>query len=199
MVRRHQRQPRPRQLQLHHLDLSLVVDVIEMQHREDARIRPAPPQVLRAGRCSAAVSLSIDVASPRIHSLKSPSTIFGAADAPVVHDRAQPSRPGAAVRGTRCRGARCRGAACRRPMAMSTRWQQRGSHVFHDRSYCVWWRIGKRLSTTLPNREPRRCRVGAITQPMPSSAPISSACPCEVGSGADHLLQGDDVGVDDCG
>ena len=41
--------------------------------------------------------------------------------------------------------------------------------------------MGRRLSTALPNRRPRRCRVGAITQPMPSWAPISSAWPDEVG------------------
>ena len=34
-------------------------------------------------------SVSISVASPRIHSLKSPSTTFGDADAPVVQDGAE--------------------------------------------------------------------------------------------------------------
>ena len=31
---------------------------------------------------------------------------------------------------------------------------------------------------------------------MPSSAPSSSACPADVGPGADHFLQRDDVGID---
>ena len=71
----------------------------------------------------------------------------------------------------------------------------RGSHVFHDRSYCAWCRTGNRLSTTLPNSAPRRCRAGAMTQPMPSAAP-SSACLAAARPGADDLLQRDDVGVE---
>ena len=45
MIRRHQRQPCARQFHLHDFDLPLVVDVIEVQHRKHARIRPATPQV----------------------------------------------------------------------------------------------------------------------------------------------------------
>ena len=38
----------------------------------------------------------------------------------------------------------------------------------------MWLVIGKRLRTTLPNWWPRSSRAGAMTQPMPSAAPISS-------------------------
>ena len=41
-----------------------------------------------------------------------------------------------------------------------------------------------------------QCRAGAMTQPMPSSAPSSSACPAKLRAGADDLLQRDDVGLD---
>ena len=59
--------------------------------------------------------------------------------------------------------------------SIDLRWAQRGSQVFHERSCCAWWTIGRRLSTTFPNSAPRRWRVGAITHPIPSSAPSSSA------------------------
>ncbi len=48
----------------------------------------------------------------------------------------------------------------------------------------------------MPKSALRRCRVGAITQPMPSAAPISAAWPGLERAGADDFLQRDDVGVD---
>ena len=141
-------------------------------------------------------SVSSCVASPRVHSLKSPSTTFGPVTRRSCTMRREPLGLVRAARETPCRGGRCTGGACRPSRSMSTRWQQRGSHVFHDRSYWAWCEIGKRLRTTLPNSVPRRCRVGAMTQPMPSAAPSSSAWPSPRRPGADHFLQRDDVGVD---
>ena len=48
------------------------------------------------------------------------------------------------------------GRSCRTPRTTSTRCAPRGSQVFHDRSYWMCWRTGKRVSTTLPKRAPRR-------------------------------------------
>ena len=69
-------------------DVALVVDVIEVEHREQAGIRAPAPQVRASGRCSAAAPTGSSVASPRIHSLKSPSTTFAPRHAAVVHEAA---------------------------------------------------------------------------------------------------------------
>ena len=45
MVGRDHGHARPRQLDVPHFDVSLVVNVIEVEHREDARVRPPPLQV----------------------------------------------------------------------------------------------------------------------------------------------------------
>ena len=60
---------------------------------------------------------------------------------------------------------------------------RRSSQVFHDRSCSTCWVIGSRLRTALPNWWPRSRRAGAITQPMPSAAPSSSAWPPPCGPG----------------
>ena len=118
-------------------------------------------------------SASTSAARPRDHSLKSPSTIFGRARAG-RGPRPPAAAPGTGARAAPCRGARCRPGATRpSPRSIATRWLQRGSQVFHDRSSCACSRIGNRLSTTLPNWCRRSSRVGAITQPMPSAAPSS--------------------------
>ena len=73
----HQRLAGARQLDAAHLDVALVIDVIEVDDGKDARIGAAPLQVgvdVDALEERAAASC---VASPRIHSLKSPRMIFG--------------------------------------------------------------------------------------------------------------------------
>ena len=45
MVRRHHRFPRPRNLDAGNLDLPFVINVIEMQKRQDARIGALPPKM----------------------------------------------------------------------------------------------------------------------------------------------------------
>ena len=80
-------------------------------------------------------ALSVLVASPRIHSLKSPRMIFGPVDAVVVDERRQPRRLVAALEH---RGAEVHVVDVQqRALAesRSARWQARCSHVRHDRSY----------------------------------------------------------------
>ena len=139
-------------------------------------------------------SLSIWVASPRIHSLKSPSTIFGRPTRRSWRIAAQPlglitAFEKAVPRWTlkKCRvpprmrspPAGCSGA---RRSSRTSRGANGGGS-------------GSLLSTTLPNML-ASSRIGAITQPMPSRAPNSSACPLPLGVGADHFLQGDNIGID---
>ncbi len=89
VIRRHQRQPRSRQLHLHHLDVSLVVDVIQVQDGEHARIRPPAAEVcpqinaLQPGR----QHLRGEPAHPFI---EVPEHDFRGAHTPVVQDRAEP-------------------------------------------------------------------------------------------------------------
>ena len=101
-------------------------------------------------RSIASSFVSAAVASPPLHSLKSPSRIFGGSNAAVVHDRGEAfglilALP---IRGTEVDVEEVQRLSSTR---MSARWQQRGSHVRQDRSYCTCWRMGKCESTTFPN------------------------------------------------
>ena len=102
VVRRHQRLARARHLDAAHLDLSLVIDVIEVDDREDAGIGAAALQVLRRCRCSRRATDSVLVARPRIHSLKSPRITFGPVDAAIVDERRRAASPDSAARAPRC-------------------------------------------------------------------------------------------------
>ena len=140
VVRRHQRFSRPRDFDAGDLDLAFVVDVIEVQERKDpGYVRLRRRCVLRSMASSFFVSAA--VASPPLHSLKSPSRIFGGAMRPSCTMAARRSawslRSRYAV--PRCTLNRC---SVLSSMRMSARWQQRGSHVRQDRSYWTCWRIG---------------------------------------------------------
>ena len=97
MVRRHQRLPRAGELHAGDLDVALVVDVIEVQDREEARDRCAAA----AGACCRSIACSRSdrsvVASPRIHSLKSPSTTFAPGTRRSLDDRREALRLEAAL------------------------------------------------------------------------------------------------------
>ena len=175
MIRRDQRASRAQEL--HALDFDLA---LRSRCDRDAGAGRRPDRCAGAagaprGRRSCRRSLSSAVASPRVHSLKSPSTTFGPSTrrscrrcaasrsawyAPLEDRRAEVHVVEVQRRGRRRRGPRAGSSAAR---TSSTTGRS-----------CTWCTIGKRLSTTLPNSVPRRCRVGAITQPMPSAAPISS-------------------------
>ena len=140
---------------------------------------------------------SVLVARPRIHSLKSPRIDLRSARCAGRGRRTPAAAPGSGARARRCRDGRCRRAAAGRRRRRDRRaGRPRGSHVCHDRSYWLWWAIGNRLRTTLPNRwlpqmahrrhHPAHAERGADLLGLAGAA----------GAGADHLLQRDDVGVD---
>ena len=77
VIGRHQRHAIAWHRDLQDFDLALVIDVIEMQDREEARIGAAAGSGVceRSMLCSRSARMSFAI--PRAHSLKSPSTIFG--------------------------------------------------------------------------------------------------------------------------
>ena len=94
-------------------DVAVEVDVIEVDEREEARIRPPALQmavevdalqaVLERGRDDPAPRPLVEIAE---HDLRR-------GDAAIVHPSPRGAAPGNGVRGARCPGARCRPAAGR--------------------------------------------------------------------------------------
>ena len=152
MIRRHERQARARELDADDLQLSRVVDVIEVQHRKQAGIRPraACAGDNPAGRRYSVSRSGAPSPSPRIHSLKSPSTIFGPVTWRSDDNRRQPLRLMPALEDRRAevdvvevQRAALGGDVHALHAALS--------QVFHERSCSTCWAIGSRLSTALPN------------------------------------------------
>ena len=166
VVRRHQRQPRPRQLQLHHLDLPLVVDVIEVQHREHAGIRAPPPQV--RPQVDALQPLAEHLRRQPPHPLVEVAEHdLRLADAAVVDDGAQPPRLVAPLEERRAEvdvvqvqrvvvDRRCRRAGSSAARTSSTTGRT-----------ALWWRIGKPAEDDVAEQ--------AAAQ-MPDAAPSPSPC-----------------------
>ena len=176
-----ERLPGARHLDVHDLHAARVVDVVQVQHREESRVGAPALQV--RGRCprSRTATHSSVVARPLTHSLKSPRTIFGPVDAPVVDEDGEPAGLVAALEHRRAEVHVV--DVQRRPAAdaRSARWQARGSHVRHERSYWLWCAIGRRLRTTLPNWCCRERADRRHHPAHPEAAPISSACPAPAG------------------
>ena len=79
---------------------------------------------------------------------------------------------------------------------MSARWQQRGSHVRHDRSYCTCWRIGivrqHDVAELMAAQVAHRRHHPAHAERRADFLGVSRI----VGPGANHFLQRDDVGLE---
>ena len=140
-------------------------------------------------------SVSISVASPRIHSLKSPSTTFGDADAAVVQDGAQPSG------------------------LMAPLEQRRAQvHVVEVQRVVADGDVDALAAARLA-RPPRQVVLGMVLNRQPAHHDIAEQGAAQVArrrhdpahaeqraellgvpgrrlAGANHFLQGDDVGVD---
>ena len=198
MIRRDQRQPRARQLDARRSPPC-------RRSRCDRGAGPGRGPGRCARRCAGSrrrstllqlLARAASWSSPRIHSLKSPSTIFGPGDVAVARRSSRAAAPDGGARGSPCRGGRCRRAACGRATSMSTRCMQRGSHVFHDRSCCEVVRdreaaehdVAELVAAQLARRRhhPAHAERGADLLGVAAA----------VRPGADHFLQRDDVGVD---
>ena len=90
VVRRHQREPRPRQLELHHFDIPLVIDVIQVQDREDPGIGATAPEV--GAQVDAFQAFGQHFGRHAAHPfVEVAEHDFRDADAAVVEDRAEPA------------------------------------------------------------------------------------------------------------